>query len=116
MRRLRDIEAAAARPIRRDPRRHPPRDERDMGRADSPLRPAADAHLLDTSEMSIEAAFQAARTSSMRVLGQAERRPDGASFASLRKSEAPAFPYGVGIPACQHSSAPDAAYRAASGH
>jgi cytidylate kinase len=38
------------------------RDERDMGRADSPLRPAADAHLLDTSEMDIEAAFQAART------------------------------------------------------
>lgn len=38
------------------------RDERDMGRADSPLRPAADAHLLDTSEMDIEAAFLAART------------------------------------------------------
>ncbi|MBT9371563.1 (d)CMP kinase [Rhizobium sp. CSW-27] len=38
------------------------RDERDMGRADSPLKPAADAHLLDTSEMSIEAAFQAAKT------------------------------------------------------
>ena len=38
------------------------RDERDTGRADSPLRPAADAHLLDTSEMSIEAAFRAART------------------------------------------------------
>ena len=38
------------------------RDERDTGRADSPLRPAADAHLLDTTEMSIEAAFQAART------------------------------------------------------
>ena len=37
------------------------RDERDMGRADSPLRPAEDAHLLDTSEMDIEAAFQAAR-------------------------------------------------------
>lgn len=36
------------------------RDERDMGRADSPLKPARDAHLLDTSEMSIEAAFQAA--------------------------------------------------------
>ena len=36
------------------------RDERDMGRADSPLRPAEDAHLLDTSEMDIEAAFQAA--------------------------------------------------------
>ncbi|WP_054310090.1 (d)CMP kinase [Mesorhizobium sp. 1M-11] len=38
------------------------RDERDMGRADSPLRPAVDAHLLDTSQMSIEAAFLAAKT------------------------------------------------------
>lgn len=38
------------------------RDERDMGRADSPLRPAPDAHLLDTSEMDIETAFIAART------------------------------------------------------
>ncbi|MGN8154732.1 (d)CMP kinase [Agrobacterium tumefaciens] len=37
------------------------RDERDMGRSDSPLKPAGDAHLLDTSEMSIEAAFQAAK-------------------------------------------------------
>ena len=37
------------------------RDARDMGRADSPLRPAADAHLIDTSEMGIEAAFEAAR-------------------------------------------------------
>ncbi|PSJ57353.1 (d)CMP kinase [Pseudaminobacter soli (ex Li et al. 2025)] len=37
------------------------RDERDMGRADSPLRPAEDAHLLDTSEMDIEAAFLAAK-------------------------------------------------------
>lgn len=37
------------------------RDERDMGRADSPLRPATDAHLLDTSQMSIEAAFLAAK-------------------------------------------------------
>lgn len=37
------------------------RDERDMSRIDSPLRPAADAHLLDTSEMSIEAAFLAAK-------------------------------------------------------
>jgi CMP/dCMP kinase len=38
------------------------RDERDMGRADSPLKPAEEAHLLDTSEMSIEAAFQAAKS------------------------------------------------------
>lgn len=38
------------------------RDERDMGRADSPLRPAEDAHLIDTSEMGIEAAFSAAKS------------------------------------------------------
>lgn len=38
------------------------RDARDMGRTDSPLTPAPDAHLLDTSQMDIEAAFQAART------------------------------------------------------
>ncbi len=36
------------------------RDARDMGREDSPLRPAEDAHLLDTSQMSIEAAFSEA--------------------------------------------------------
>lgn len=33
------------------------RDARDMSREDSPLRPADDAHLLDTSEMDIETAF-----------------------------------------------------------
>ncbi|MEP9398578.1 (d)CMP kinase [Mesorhizobium sp. KR2-14] len=38
------------------------RDERDMGRADSPLRPAENAHLLDTSEMDIETAFLAAKS------------------------------------------------------
>ena len=37
------------------------RDERDMNRAEAPLRPAADAHLLDTSELDICAAFRAAR-------------------------------------------------------
>ncbi|WP_374468052.1 (d)CMP kinase [Phenylobacterium sp.] len=37
------------------------RDERDGGRADSPMRPAADAVLLDTSEMTIEQAADAAR-------------------------------------------------------
>jgi cytidylate kinase len=61
-RRLRDIEGrggkAQAADILADIIR---RDERDTGRTDSPLRPAADAHLLDTSDMSIEAAFQAAR-------------------------------------------------------
>ena len=35
------------------------RDERDMNRADSPLKPAEDAHLIDTSEMDIESAFRA---------------------------------------------------------
>jgi cytidylate kinase len=61
-RRLRDIEGrggtADAADILDDIRR---RDDRDMNRADSPLRPAGDAHLLDTTEMSIEAAFRAAR-------------------------------------------------------
>ncbi len=36
------------------------RDERDMGRKDSPLKPAEDAHLIDTTEMSIETAFEEA--------------------------------------------------------
>jgi cytidylate kinase len=36
------------------------RDERDINRAESPLRQAADAHLLDTTGLSIEAAAQAA--------------------------------------------------------
>ena len=37
------------------------RDDRDMNRSDSPLKPAEDAHLLDTSDMTIAAAFNAAR-------------------------------------------------------
>ena len=36
------------------------RDARDMGRTDSPLRPAPDSFLLDTTELDIEAAFRAA--------------------------------------------------------
>lgn len=36
------------------------RDARDTGRAVAPLRPAADAQLLDTSELDIDAAFRAA--------------------------------------------------------
>jgi cytidylate kinase len=36
------------------------RDERDVNRADSPLRQAPDAHLLDTTDLSIEAAVEAA--------------------------------------------------------
>lgn len=36
------------------------RDQRDAERAASPMRPADDAHLLDTSDLSIEAAFGAA--------------------------------------------------------
>lgn len=36
------------------------RDARDASRAHSPLKPAQDAHLLDTSNLSIEAAFRAA--------------------------------------------------------
>ena len=37
------------------------RDERDQSRAISPLKPAPDAHLLDTTDLSIETAFEAAR-------------------------------------------------------
>ncbi|WP_068085145.1 (d)CMP kinase [Polycladidibacter stylochi] len=36
------------------------RDHRDSNREDSPLRPAKDAHLLDTTEMDIETAFRSA--------------------------------------------------------
>lgn len=36
------------------------RDRRDAERAASPMRPAPEAHLLDTSDLSIEAAFDAA--------------------------------------------------------
>lgn len=36
------------------------RDERDMNRADSPLRPAPDAHMLDTTNLSVEEAAAAA--------------------------------------------------------
>ena len=36
------------------------RDARDAGRAAAPMRQAADAHLLDTSDLSIEEAFAAA--------------------------------------------------------
>ena len=36
------------------------RDERDRGRAEAPLRPAEDAVILDTSEMAIQAAIEAA--------------------------------------------------------
>jgi len=38
------------------------RDARDRGRAIAPLKPAQDAHLLDTTNMSIERAFKAAIT------------------------------------------------------
>lgn len=46
------------------------RDERDTGRADSPMRPADDAILLDTTELDIEAAFDAAIELIKRKIGQ----------------------------------------------
>ena len=49
------------------------RDARDMNRADSPLRRAPDAHLLDTTHLSIEAAVEAAR----RIVDAALKRPAG---------------------------------------
>jgi cytidylate kinase len=46
------------------------RDERDAGRADSPMQPAADAVLLDTTDLDIEAAFEAAVGLIKRKIGQ----------------------------------------------
>ena len=46
------------------------RDARDSGRADAPLVQAADAHLLDTSEMTIEHAFREARRLVEQALGR----------------------------------------------
>jgi cytidylate kinase len=45
------------------------RDERDRNRANSPLEAAPDAHLLDTTVLDIDGAFEAA----MKVIGGAER-------------------------------------------
>ncbi|VDC28284.1 Cytidylate kinase [Pseudogemmobacter humi] len=47
------------------------RDARDMGRADAPLKPAADAVLIDTSAMSAEAALDAAGTQVRAALARA---------------------------------------------
>jgi CMP/dCMP kinase len=45
------------------------RDARDSARAAAPLKPAADAHLLDTTNLDIEAAFAAARAIVVARLG-----------------------------------------------
>lgn len=47
------------------------RDVRDINRADSPLRQASDAHLLDTTSLSIEASVEAA----CRIVDAALKRP-----------------------------------------
>lgn len=49
------------------------RDERDMGRAAAPMRPAADAFLLDTTNLDIEAAFNTAVGEITRKVGQRGR-------------------------------------------
>ena len=56
------------------------RDARDMGRTDSPLRPAADAHLLDTTQMSISQALESAArhvNAALRAAGHVARTADG---------------------------------------
>ncbi|HSM40769.1 MAG TPA: (d)CMP kinase, partial [Afifellaceae bacterium] len=45
------------------------RDERDLNRAESPLRVADDATVLDTTDIGIEAAFRAAREIVDRAIG-----------------------------------------------
>jgi cytidylate kinase len=46
------------------------RDARDTARTDSPLRPAVDAYLLDTTDLDIEAAFRAAADYVSRAIAQ----------------------------------------------
>jgi cytidylate kinase len=50
------------------------RDARDSGRAAAPLKPAVDAHLLDTTDKDIEAAFRAAVEIIERAKPRRERR------------------------------------------
>jgi len=50
------------------------RDERDAGRAASPMQPAADAFLLDTSNLDIETAFNTAVGVILRKVGQRGHR------------------------------------------
>ena len=63
-------EAATYEAVLEDIRR---RDERDAGREASPMRPAADAFLLDTSNLDIEAAFDTAVGVILRKVGQRGR-------------------------------------------
>jgi cytidylate kinase len=74
-RRLREFEsrgeAVDAASVLADIRR---RDERDSGRASAPLRPAADAEILDTTSLDVEAAFAAAREIVTRRLAAARER------------------------------------------
>jgi cytidylate kinase len=58
------------------------RDDRDAGRADAPMKPADDAVLLDTTEMSISAAADAAR----RIVEAARARWETAQGKSNRAS------------------------------
>lgn len=53
------------------------RDARDMERTDSPLKPAEDAHLLDTSQMDIETAFAKAKVLIDETLAAANENRDG---------------------------------------
>ena len=69
------------------------RDARDMNRADSPLRQAPDAHLLDTTHLSIEAAVEAACRIVDAALG-ASRGPDGSAGPFLRVLGPPPSPIG----------------------
>jgi cytidylate kinase len=64
-------EAATLEAVLDDVRR---RDERDAGREVSPMRPASDAFLLDTSNLDIEAAFDTAVGVIARKVGQRGRR------------------------------------------
>jgi cytidylate kinase len=53
------------------------RDERDSGRAVAPLRPAADAHILDTSDLDVDAVVRDA-------IAIVDQTLDGAAFSTRR--------------------------------
>jgi cytidylate kinase len=53
------------------------RDARDAGRTDAPMRQAKDAHLLDTTELAIDAAVDKAAQIIEQALHRAEKQPPG---------------------------------------
>ena len=89
--------------FRRNPRRHrAPRRAR-HGPRRLAAEAGADAHLLDTSEMDIEAAFLAAMAIIDEAHGRTETRPAAGYRTCARDCRVAKYPYAGHEPACQHS-------------